>query len=497
MDVSCPRCDTLFELDPRQLRPGGATLKCSECLHLFRIDPPTGRADESQRRWMVRRGQAGDILYFSSFDTLHRWIMEQKVGPEDSISRTGQRWTVLESIGEFTPIFQVLASIASLTQGQDVASGPDQAQTLRRKTPAPSMAEPNSGERAESRRRQAQRSAISTVPGRPGGAQAPSSRSTASLTKREERFTPLAIPQAPAGERGGPQTVPMAPHQILEEHSGGEVFEEDASRAAPRSISSEVNDEWTLGELAIDEGERPYQVAPPPRRWPWVLMLLLSVVGVLVVIAFAGGPAGITELIERSGLELRGRDPSAGDGSTDPAELARERSTEALSAARQELRRASAPLIQEAIHQAQTTCHTALEASISQARRAARPAASTLIAAGRRALERGDGARAKSRFKAALEAQPRNVDALIGLGWAYLATGEHDAALSRFNAALVQAPQHGEALIGMGRAERERGNPRAALAAYEDYLRRFPAGPHATIAQFQSEQLRRSLQKAD
>ena len=115
MEVRCPKCATVFEFDERQMRGAVATLKCSVCQHLFRLE--TTSIQENQSRWMVRDRQTGDVLYFSGFDVLHRWILEGKVKRQDEISRTGQKWTSLDDVGEFMPIFQVLDSISHLSKG--------------------------------------------------------------------------------------------------------------------------------------------------------------------------------------------------------------------------------------------------------------------------------------------------------------------------------------------------------------------------------------------
>ena len=37
MDVRCPNCKTEYELDEGRLRPGGVTVKCASCEHVFRV----------------------------------------------------------------------------------------------------------------------------------------------------------------------------------------------------------------------------------------------------------------------------------------------------------------------------------------------------------------------------------------------------------------------------------------------------------------------------
>ena len=37
MDVRCEKCQTEYELDEARLKPGGVTVKCTHCGHMFKI----------------------------------------------------------------------------------------------------------------------------------------------------------------------------------------------------------------------------------------------------------------------------------------------------------------------------------------------------------------------------------------------------------------------------------------------------------------------------
>jgi predicted Zn finger-like uncharacterized protein len=37
MDVRCEKCQTEYELDEARLKPGGVTVKCTNCGHMFKI----------------------------------------------------------------------------------------------------------------------------------------------------------------------------------------------------------------------------------------------------------------------------------------------------------------------------------------------------------------------------------------------------------------------------------------------------------------------------
>ncbi|MFB6373258.1 MAG: tetratricopeptide repeat protein [Bradymonadaceae bacterium] len=114
MDIRCPQCDTLYEFDESRVNSGSATLKCRKCQHMFRLGSDAQPSREDQQRWMVREPNSGDILYFNSFETLHRWIVEREIDRNWEISRTGDEWKTLGDVGEFRPIFQVVDNVSSL-----------------------------------------------------------------------------------------------------------------------------------------------------------------------------------------------------------------------------------------------------------------------------------------------------------------------------------------------------------------------------------------------
>ncbi len=527
MDVSCPQCDTLYEFDARRMR-GGVTLKCSQCGHLFRMDPHG--LDESQRRWMVRQSATGDVLYFTGFDTLHRWIMEGSLGGEDEISRTGEKWIHLAEIGEFTPIFQVVDSIARLTGKR--SQTPEEARSvtppLRRKTQevaaqrpgrvkqptSPGLPGARSGPlpREEARRtqtspglgpRQSDPEEIPTTV-QPAVRRETSGPSPVPGPSRRPAPTPAPVapkpapkpPQPPQSPRPHPSagTSPVAPASsppLDPELVPGEVSEPEPGTG----LEIEEEDNWSLGELDLPEEPSTATVGRPKRsKWPWVVVGCLAValgIGIWQQEALEEVLRGVTDPVDRpvaDPTEVAGGDEVHGiDEVVALVDQARA----------QAVREAVGPLVEEALVEAQEVVGLAREAAEEQARREAQPSVSELLVAGRRALDRNDGAGARRRFERVLAEDPTHVEAEIGLGWALLASNEIDAAIDRFHSVLRRSPTSGEALIGIGRAERERGDNRAALWAYEEYLQRFPGGSQASIAEFQSRRLRERLGESD
>ena len=48
MDVRCEKCQTEYELDESKLKPGGVTVKCTTCGHMFKVRrQPTGHVSSS------------------------------------------------------------------------------------------------------------------------------------------------------------------------------------------------------------------------------------------------------------------------------------------------------------------------------------------------------------------------------------------------------------------------------------------------------------------
>ena len=249
----------------------------------------------------------------------------------------------------------------------------------------------------------------------------------------------------------------------------------------------------TFGELEFGGGtdSEILEFERPRRRWPLVAVLLVALaVGAAVwqrdaledLVANMGDgeqehvAAVDDEPHEELGDPLFGEARRAVDHSLDRAVVAQR-----------------GELVAAAIGEARPAVEQSRADGEDAARRAVQPTVGELIAAGRRSIDRGNPEQALERFEFALQESPDNTEALIGLGWANLSAGSPDVAVRHFNRVLQLDRAEGEALIGLGRAERERGRPEQALQAYDEYLERFPNGSHASIARYQGELLRRSL----
>jgi predicted Zn finger-like uncharacterized protein len=125
MDVRCEKCQTEYELDEARLKPGGVTVKCTNCGHMFKIrkraitnlgaPPPSGHKTPrpestfdapaaGDRQWLIRL-ENGEQKSCRELSALQQWILAGVVTRESLISRTGKTWKRLGDIGELSQYF--------------------------------------------------------------------------------------------------------------------------------------------------------------------------------------------------------------------------------------------------------------------------------------------------------------------------------------------------------------------------------------------------------
>ncbi len=155
MDVRCEKCQTEYELDEARLKPGGVTVKCTNCGHMFKIrkrsttnvgaaplapetprqrpvsskppdaarkrpdslleaDDPTAvtkaLADDGptvpDRQWLIRL-ENGEQKSCRELAILQQWIVAGVVTRESLISRTGKTWKRLGDVAELAQYFSI------------------------------------------------------------------------------------------------------------------------------------------------------------------------------------------------------------------------------------------------------------------------------------------------------------------------------------------------------------------------------------------------------
>jgi predicted Zn finger-like uncharacterized protein len=478
MDVRCPQCQTLYELEDSQLKSAVVTLKCSQCQHVFRIETRQSTlVQENQRRWMIRLKKTGDILYITGFDVLHQWIMEGKVKKRDEISRTGKRWTVLSEIGEFMPIFQVQESISNLIHGSpeesqivarmpeppaaDLAPSPGPAQDLPSVLPGPID------------ERERVRTSIQY-----GGA----SPKTEEVTQRARPslHTPLPPSPNPSSRRStGPQpgVVPQVEKDV-----------------------DQTQDAWELGSVPSTtfDQERTLQTPMPQSSFPWALVVVvLLILGAAYAFVFHKddimalvGPSKEVAVVPLGETKIEPTAPTNPDiigMAREGGDKARDEALGAVQSAHEktfaEVFKAMRPGMDRAIGVATEEAEVAAEGGGIEYK----------LAEANKALKNGRAQSALGIFQEVVAKEGRNAAAITGMGWALLELGRHDEAATQFRRATELDPKLGDALIGLGSAERQRGNLQEAMKAYDLYLGRHPRGDKVSIAQYQIDALRRQL----
>lgn len=471
MDVRCPQCETLYELDSSQIKSKVVTLKCSQCQHVFRFESRTSIIQENQRRWMVRNLESGDILYLNSFEVLHKRIMEGQVSRRDEISRTGKKWTLLGDIGEFMPVFQVVDSISSIA-GEDSPAAKAVSPVEKELPPSP---------RAEDI---PERQRVSTSI-QYGG------ESAEDVTKR-------ARPERPTTPTPSPETDPdrEVSQAVKEEPSVPAATEPEAS---PR-LKSTLDDssQWAIGGGALEEPSEPIELPSSGRSaWPVVLLVLILAAGGGYYYVANFQPDLLASILEQNPdreVVSIGQNDAGVDAATEQVDV-HQVVAGAYAAAFNAQQQQEAGLFESVVRSLRPAMDQALGVATEESEAWAEGGAiDELLVDARRALESGRHARALSIYEEVLGQDGGNVIAITGIGWAYVEQSRSADAVSQFKRALDLNSGYGDAYIGLGTAERQRGNLKAAYDAYDLYLGRHPRGEKASIARYQLEQLRRQLE---
>lgn len=101
MIVRCASCETEFALDDGRVGPEGTTARCSRCGAVFPLPAAQGAV---RQPWQVR---TIDDLLFTAPDlpTLHAWILEGRLHPDDEVSRSGRNFVRLREMPELSEAF--------------------------------------------------------------------------------------------------------------------------------------------------------------------------------------------------------------------------------------------------------------------------------------------------------------------------------------------------------------------------------------------------------
>ena len=119
MDVRCERCQSEYEVEDANVSDLGTEVQCSDCGHMFVVKRPASQRKpnkaspspdgEDAGTWVIETG-AGHSLRLRGLTTLHKWIIERRVGREDRLSREGDAWQRLGDMPELLPFFDIVDS---------------------------------------------------------------------------------------------------------------------------------------------------------------------------------------------------------------------------------------------------------------------------------------------------------------------------------------------------------------------------------------------------
>jgi predicted Zn finger-like uncharacterized protein len=144
MIVRCASCKTEFALDDRQVGPDGASVRCSVCGTVFRVEP---ESEQTEPPWQVRTLE--DLLFTApDLATLRSWILEGRLHPDDKVSRTGRHFVRLGDMPEFSAAFEGFSGLPQLVVAD--GRGPSEHSALQVLGPPPAFGTegPSSGDSA-------------------------------------------------------------------------------------------------------------------------------------------------------------------------------------------------------------------------------------------------------------------------------------------------------------------------------------------------------------
>ena len=122
MDVRCERCKSQYEVEDANVSDLGTEVQCSDCGHQFMVKRPVTQAPgasptqarresggEEAGAWTIET-HAGRSLHLRDLTTLHKWIIERRVGRNDRLWRGGDPWQRLGDMTELAPFFDIMDS---------------------------------------------------------------------------------------------------------------------------------------------------------------------------------------------------------------------------------------------------------------------------------------------------------------------------------------------------------------------------------------------------
>ncbi len=117
MKVKCQECGMAYDLDETMVTSAGTSVRCSSCSKVFKVYPQDGLA-AGQDEWTVTR-MGGEKVSFKRMGILQQWIAQEKLSPNDVISRNNgpsKRIADIPEMARFFPEKPLAAPVEKETQ---------------------------------------------------------------------------------------------------------------------------------------------------------------------------------------------------------------------------------------------------------------------------------------------------------------------------------------------------------------------------------------------
>ena len=453
MDVSCPKCQTEYELDDSKVTDAGVTVKCTTCAHVFRVKrkqlvvtlparpdaqatelPPSTSSPDlppppPSREWKLRLAN-GQTVPCRDLTMLQKWIIEAKVHRDDEISLTGDVWKRLGSIPELGSFFQIVEDAA---RGRAASTTPP---------PPPPPSVPPAAPSAEEKKK-------------------------ITDTWREPEFS--IPPPAPLV----PENLPVVQKEVARRTTD--------DRATART-EVQPQQRRTSQPIALER--------PPRSSSGWIVLVIC---GVLLGGAL-GWYFGIYEPEQRLAAE-RAAEQARQD------EEAREREAAAKADAGAEGVDAgepdagadvAAPIEAEDAGTPEVDAGLAVvvDAGTAPVVVPQRRSCDGLVAMAVRLRAREKTAESLDLYAKAHELKPERVEPIAGRGLALMDMANPSGAEQAFEQALALSPRYGPAIMGLAESCRMQGKKDKALQYYQRYLEVLPNGSDAPVARTNIERLK-------
>lgn len=530
MEICCPSCDTVYDIDRRKLTDDGVNFRCSQCSFVFKVR----RASNDSSRLRVRRRSSGDTLFFDELTTLHRWIIEGRVRRDDEFSRGGEGWRRLSSISELTPFFRVVDEMNASRSAGDAGGRNAGPANGRGGTQAMGTVNPwnDVDEAPPLEERQTKREISKRPP-----------RQTVSMPSKVSGVETEAVGRAVPGELPGrPEEATARPGEPAEQAPAGNEresseSEHEASASNSRRSAAIPGLSDTSGTPALSERDELETTKKSSAGW-WALLFVILLLGALAFIfrdALLGTEEGENSAVAAAdtheagdaqsvdgtaatalgtGDETTGQDDEAADevadddggdagaaaneeeteeaGDTPDASETDEESTTAddtgdeADAPAADVEPDDTPEVDQAAQLAEQRARLQAQQQAQQESYAARAnqigsmSASEALEFARVAASRGDSASRLRALERSVELSP-SAPANTQLAQLYAASGDAAGARRAYEAALEQYA-YAPALLGLADLERSTGNSAAAAERYRRVLEILPSGSSAERA---------------